>query len=258
MVDYRNNGWVYYSQMHQIAPEGGAQGAGTHQGTQAVQDVDVIGSEEDIEAGDTDHQSRSAPLPNAEGDASTAGLCLENLLSIASGITSEDPGKQIAAVRDSVSFSQVKSRVTSSTVNTDSFQGSKHTFNDLEQSSQTSLDPCTIPSVKKGPLHGATPVSSRGRCTSGHVSTIASSAHPSKRGHSNPSNSSKISQAATVMSMAGAVNRMGDLVGQVLEDSPTPATPPPSIPTPCTDYSMKAFNNLAKDTLIHWCTLPEG
>jgi len=228
MVDYRNNGWVYYSQMHQIAPEGGAQGAGTHRGTQAVQDVDVIGGEEDIEAGDTDHQSRSAPLPNAEGDASTAGLCLENLLSIASGITSEDPGKQIAAVRDSVSlFSQVKSRVTSSTVNTDSFQGSKRTFDDLEQSSQTSLDPpCTIPSVKKGPLRGATPVSSRGRRTSGRVSTIASSAHPSKRGRSNPSNSSKISQAAAVMSMAGAVNRMGDLVGQVLEDSPTPATPP--------------------------------
>ena len=52
------------------------------------------------------------------------------------------------------------------------------------------------------------------------------------------------------MSMAGAVNRMGDLVGQVLEDSPTPATPPPSIPTPSTDYSTKAFDNLAKDTSL--------
>jgi len=134
MVNYRNNGWVYYSQMHQIAPEGGVQGAGTHQGTQAVQDVNVIGSEEDIETGDTDHQSRSAPLPNAEGDASTAGLCLENLLSIASGIMSEDPGKQIAAVHDSVSlFSQVKSQVTSSIVNTNLFQGSKHCTSFLHQ-----------------------------------------------------------------------------------------------------------------------------
>jgi len=48
MANYRNNGWEYYSLVHQIILQGA--------GTQAIQD---IGSEADIEPGETDPSALS-------------------------------------------------------------------------------------------------------------------------------------------------------------------------------------------------------
>ena len=51
------------------------------------------------------------------------------------------------------------------------------------------------------------------------------------------------------MSMAGAVNCMGNLVGQVLKESPMPTTPLPSTDA-STDYYILAYQNLAVDTAL--------
>ena len=36
MTAFNNKGWLYYTLMHQIGPDGGAWGTGVHWGTQAV------------------------------------------------------------------------------------------------------------------------------------------------------------------------------------------------------------------------------
>ena len=226
--------------MHQIVSGGGVQGA------QVIEDIEVGLSEEGIAPEDPTLPSGGAALSDAQPTELSA-LSLANLLSIASGMLG-DTGDQIAAVRDSVSlFSQVQSL---STVNTDLVQSSKCTFDNLEQSSQTSVEVfSTISSAKKSALCGVTPTSSCGHHTSGHLLSASSSIYASKWGCRHASNS-RISQVAAVMSMVGAVNRMGNLVSQVLEDSLMPTGPLPSTNTTNTNYYMLAYQNLVSDTTL--------
>ncbi|KAL4080452.1 hypothetical protein J3A83DRAFT_4408790 [Scleroderma citrinum] len=185
----------------------------------------------------------------------TSALSLNNLLSLAHGITSTDAGEQADTICDSISlYSRVKSHTPSSTVNTDSLQSMKCTFDIVEESSQTSWNLTSPTQFFKSPtLHEVTSTSSQGQCGvtpasllgchtgTDHQSVVSSSIHASKWGCMSGS-STRISQVAMVMNMVGAVNQMGDIIGNALG--------PPSAEPPSTDYLVMAYQNLVNDTTL--------
>ncbi|KAL4066490.1 hypothetical protein V8B97DRAFT_2009858 [Scleroderma yunnanense] len=161
----------------------------------------------------------------------TSTLSLDNLLSLAHRITSTDTGEQADTICNSILlYSRVKSHTPSSTINTDSLQSAKCTFDVVEESSQTSWN-LTSPaqSFKSPTFHkvmstssqgwcGVTPASLLGHHTGmDHQSVVTSSIHASKWGHMS-SLSTRISQAAAVMNMV--------------------------------DYSVMAYQNLVNDTTL--------
>ncbi|KAL4078019.1 hypothetical protein J3A83DRAFT_4186264 [Scleroderma citrinum] len=90
--------------------------------------------------------------------------------------------------------------------------------------------------------HGVTPTLSLGHCTGmDHQLVVSSSIHASKQGCMSGS-SIRISQVAVVMNMVGAVNWMGNIVGNALR--------PPSAEPPSTDYLVMEYQNLVNDTAL--------
>ncbi|KAL4078791.1 hypothetical protein V8B97DRAFT_2067841 [Scleroderma yunnanense] len=264
MASFQNQGWNYYHLMHQIAPAGGMQGAGTYQG---MQNIASQSDEDDIQLDDPTSPTKPTSFSHlniSEGASlsdvqamtdCTSTLSLNNLLSLAYGITSTNAGEQAEAICDSVSlYSRVKSHTPSSIINTNSLQSMKCTFDIVEESSQTSWN-LTSPSQSfKSPTlhevtstsswgqHGATPASLLGHHTGmDHQSVISSLIHASKQGHMSGL-STRISQAAAVMNMVGAINRMGDIIENALGP---PSTEPPSM-----DYLVMAYQNLVNDTTL--------
>ena len=240
--------------MHEIDPAEGAEGDNAYRGTQAAEISDGEDNDEFSESEDTPDLPSTSRCPDTskgcgvQPSVDPNTLSLDHLLSIAAGIASGNVGEQVAAVNDSVSlFFKVQSQVPSITAKSSLFCGGKHTFDDMEDTSQTSVYSSMAPSLKQPPTRVATTMSSKSRRSSTCPSS-ASSFPVSKRSRA----TSKFFQVAAMMSVVGAVNRMGDLIGQALKDPAikqadvTAPLPPPG--RGGTDYQVMAYQNLMKDT----------
>ncbi|KAL4068992.1 hypothetical protein V8B97DRAFT_2047548 [Scleroderma yunnanense] len=222
MVFFQNQGWNYYHLMHQIAPAGGTQGAGTYQGTQ---DIAYWSDEDDIQLDDLTSPtnpvsfshlniSEGAMLSDVQAMTNhSSTLSLNNLLSLAHRITSINAGEQADVIHNSILlYSRVKFHTPSSTVNTDPLQSAKHTFDIVKESSQTSWNPTSPTQSCKSPtLHEVTSASSWGWHEATPTSLLG---HGTSTDH-------QISQAAVVMNMVGAINQMDDIIGNALGPSST-------------------------------------